>query len=472
MNFDHHPCFNPDACQSFGRVHLPVAPRCNIQCKFCNRQFDCVNETRPGVTSAVLSPAQAMVYLEEVFARKGNISVVGIAGPGDPFANPRETLETLARVRTRFPEVMLCVATNGLNLTPYIDELERLQVSHVTVTVNAVDPAIGARIYAWMRVGKRVVRAEEGARILLERQLEAIQGLKAHRIVVKVNSIILPGINEDHIEAVARRMAALDVDLFNAMPYFPNAGSDFEQLEEPDKATVGAIREEAARHVKQMRHCTRCRADAVGLLGEAPDEALMHTLTACRRLEQASGHLKLRIFGRDQGEAEARTADIRPYGEDSRRGLNAETGRKDHFETASKPRTGRVSPRPNVAVASMEGVLVNQHLGEAERLLVYGEKDGRIQLLDARATPPAGGGLKRWQAMAASFADCSTLLVSGVGANPLKTLTASGIEVLEIEGLIEEALRAVFAGESLNHMVKRSLTACGAACSGNGAGCG
>ena len=80
MNIENHPCFNPGACKSFGRVHLPVAPRCNIQCKFCNRKFDCVNETRPGVTSAVLSPGQAMVYLEAVFAQKRNIAVVGIAG--------------------------------------------------------------------------------------------------------------------------------------------------------------------------------------------------------------------------------------------------------------------------------------------------------------------------------------------------------------------------------------------------------
>ena len=302
--------------------------------------------------------------------------------------------------------------------------MERLKVSHVTVTVNAIDPAIGGKIYSWMRVGKRVVRAEEGAAVLLSHQLEAIKGLKDRGIVVKANSIILPGINQDQIEAVAHRLSDLGVDLFNAMPYYPNAGSDFEHLEEPGKDTVAAIREKAARHVKQMRHCTRCRADAVGLLGEAPDKELMNTLTACRRLE------------------------------------------------VTTPRAGRVSPRPNVAVASMEGVLVNQHLGEAEKLMVYGEKEGRIQLLDVRATPARGGGQQRWQTMAKTLADCSTLLVSGVGANPRKTLTASGMEVLEIEGLIEEALRAVFAGEDLNHMAKRSLTACGSACGGNGMGCG
>ena len=74
--------------------------------------------------------------------------------------------------------------------------------------------------------------------------------------------------------------------------------------------------------------------------------------------------------------------------------------------------------------------------------------------------------------MAETFSDCSTLLVSGIGSNPTKVLSTSGIKVLEIEGLIDEAVRAVFAGEDLNHMVKRSLTACGSSCSGNGMGCG
>ena len=46
-------------------------------------------------------------------------------------------------------------------------------------------------------------------------------------------------------------------------------------------------------------------------------------------------HRKIRIFVRDQGEAEAHTADILRYGEDLRRGLNANIGRKDFFEMTS-----------------------------------------------------------------------------------------------------------------------------------------
>lgn len=424
MNLNHHPCFNKKAHHQFGRVHLPVAPRCNIQCKFCNRQFDCVNESRPGVTSAVLSPAQAMVYLEEVLRRKPDTSMVGIAGPGDPFANADQILETCRRVRERYPDMMLCVATNGLNVAPYLDELAGLKVSHVTVTVNAVDPRIGAKIYSWMRIGKQVVRAEQGADILLDRQLAAIKGLKERGIMVKVNSIIIPGINEDHIEAVAAKMNTLDVDLFNCMPYYPNAGSEFEHLDEPAAATVNTIRKAAGQHVKQMRHCTRCRSDAVGLLGEAPSDGLMAALKNCQ-------HLKV-----------------------------------------LEPRGQKVSHRPFVAVASLEGVLVNQHLGEAYQVLVYGEKYGRFGLIEARQTPEPGGGMQRWSELAATLSDCRAVLVSGVGQRPKKVLANSGVEVIECEGVIDEAVRAVFAGESLNHMAVRRPSACGSGCSGNQLGCG
>ncbi len=424
MNLQDHPCFNAQSRHRFGRVHLPVAPRCNIQCKFCNRRFDCVNESRPGVTSAVLTPAQAMVYLETVTTRLDNIRVVGIAGPGDPFANAAETLETCRRVRARYPEMILCLATNGLNLAPYVDELAELNVSHVTVTVNAVDPGVCAGIYAWMRVGKRVLRAEAGARVLLERQLDAIAALKARGITVKINSIIIPWVNDLHIPEVARRMGELKVDLFNAMPYYPSPGSALEHLEEPSAAKVATIREAAEAFVPQMRHCTRCRADAVGLLGEAPAKGLMTTLQNCQHLEVL------------------------------------ETG------------GAAVSSRPYLAVASLEGALVNQHLGEADRLLIYGEKQGRLGLIESRETPAPGGGRRRWAELAATLCDCRVILVNGAGEAPRSALNARGIDVIVCEGVIEEAVRAVFAGEDLRHMAVRPPRACGAGCGGSGMGCG
>src|SRR6056297_2047831 len=138
-----HPCFNKASSGDCGRVHLPVAPKCNIQCNYCNRKYDCVNESRPGVSSGVLGPAQAVLYMEKVLEKEPRITVAGIAGPGDPFANPEETLGTMRLLREKYPDLILCLATNGLGLKPeYIDEIARIGVSHVTVTINAIDPEI------------------------------------------------------------------------------------------------------------------------------------------------------------------------------------------------------------------------------------------------------------------------------------------------------------------------------------------
>ncbi|HEX8994266.1 MAG TPA: radical SAM protein, partial [Candidatus Paceibacterota bacterium] len=123
MKFENHPCFSKEARHKVARIHLPVAPRCNVMCNFCNRDFDCVNESRPGVTSTLLSPKQAIEYLCKVVEKVPAIEVVGIAGPGDPFANSAETLETLRLVREKFPSMNLCVATNGLNLPANVDAL-------------------------------------------------------------------------------------------------------------------------------------------------------------------------------------------------------------------------------------------------------------------------------------------------------------------------------------------------------------
>ena len=175
MNISNHPCFNAKVRGSHGRVHLPIAPRCNIQCKYCDRKYDCVNESRPGVTSAVLTPKQSIIYLDYIFENVKNISVVGIAGPGDPFANPKETMETLRLVRKKYPEIILCLATNGLGISPYIEELAQINVSHVTITLNALDPEIGAQIYSFIRHGKKVLSPKAGFKVLLEKQLEAVQ---------------------------------------------------------------------------------------------------------------------------------------------------------------------------------------------------------------------------------------------------------------------------------------------------------
>lgn len=111
-------------------MHLPVAPKCNIQCNYCHRKFDCNNESRPGVTSDILSPKEALAKYKETKKKFPNLTVVGIAGPGDALANWENTRDTLRYIRAFDKDVTFCLSTNGLKLTKYADEL-MTWVSHI-----------------------------------------------------------------------------------------------------------------------------------------------------------------------------------------------------------------------------------------------------------------------------------------------------------------------------------------------------
>ncbi len=416
MDLSNHPCFDDAARLRYSRVHLPVCAGCNVQCNYCDRRFDCANESRPGVASTLLAPEQAARYVTEVLQRDPELRVVGIAGPGDPLAAPRATLTTLELVRQRHPELLLCVATNGLMLPSHADALADLGVSHVTVTVNAVDPEVGAKVYDWVLDGKRQLRGRAAAELILERQLAGIRALVARNVLVKINSILIPGVNQHHIPEVARVVAQLGAERFNCMPLHPVPGTAFGTLEEPSHAQLGEVRREAARHLPQMEHCARCRADAVGRIGEVPTE---DRLVVLRRHAQ-------------------------------------------HHD-----------PRPRFAVATQEGILVNQHLGEATEYQIYESRDDGFVLVESRPAPAAGGGRDRWLEVGRTLQDCRFVLVSSAGPQPQSVLASTGLEVLETDGLIEDALEACVEGRALakprNEKFKCGK---GADCGGTGLMCG
>ncbi len=89
-----HPCYSEEAHHHFARMHVAVAPACNIQCHYCNRKYDCSNESRPGVVSQPLTPQQAVKKVLAVASEIPQLTVLGIAGPGDALANPAKTFST------------------------------------------------------------------------------------------------------------------------------------------------------------------------------------------------------------------------------------------------------------------------------------------------------------------------------------------------------------------------------------------
>ncbi|MEW5953928.1 MAG: nitrogenase cofactor biosynthesis protein NifB [Bacillota bacterium] len=262
-----HPCFSFDAHLKYARMHLPVAPRCNISCNYCNRKFDCVNESRPGVASEILNPGAALKKFNLVRKTIKNLSVIGIAGPGDALANWEDTKRSIQLIKAVDPGIVFCLSTNGLMLPDYGPEIVDLGVNHVTVTVNSLDPDTGARIYKHVHYQGRRYEGREGARILIDNQLAGIESLAGRGAVVKVNIVMIKGVNDRQIPDVVRQVKEAGAFITNIMPLIPAPGSAFENLPRTGARELSQMRDLCRADLRQMDHCRQCRADAIGLLG-------------------------------------------------------------------------------------------------------------------------------------------------------------------------------------------------------------
>lgn len=267
-----HPCFGGDHNKA-GRVHLPVAPGCNIKCGFCERKYDCVNESRPGVTSRVLTPEQGIRRVELVKQhmdkQKGpNLKVVGIAGPGDPLANAK-TFDTFRLVRESFPEMTLCLSTNGLRLPEAIDKIVAVNVTSLTVTINALTPETGANVYEWIRYDGKKMSGVGGAAVLLEKQFTGLKLAAEAGLMVKVNHVYIPGINDHETLDLAVKVRELGAMMMNITPIIPVG--IFKDVVPPSEETMELVRNQAELILSQARHCKQCRADAAGLIGQDID---------------------------------------------------------------------------------------------------------------------------------------------------------------------------------------------------------
>ncbi len=259
-----HPCFGGQK-NNVGRIHLPVSPGCNIACRFCDRTIN-DNEERPGVTSKVITPTEAVEVLGKALAICPEITVAGIAGPGDTLAT-NYALETFRLIKKAYPNLIKCMSTNGLLLYEKAEEIIEVGIDSLTVTVNAVDPVIEAKLNEGIRYHGKYYSGVEGAKILIENQLKGIRKVAGHGTVIKVNTVLVPNINGHHIETVAKTVKEAGASIYNIIPLIPQAGLKEEKA--PVCAEIDAARTVAGKYIDVFRHCQHCRADAVGVPGKS-----------------------------------------------------------------------------------------------------------------------------------------------------------------------------------------------------------
>ena len=392
-----HPCFNCSGGK-YARIHLPIAPACNIQCNYCVRKYDCPNESRPGVTTNVLSPEEAFERFMLAKSKMDNLTVVGIAGPGDALANFPETKKSLQLIREADPNVTFCLSTNGLMLPLYAQELIDLGVSHVTVTLNAVDPTIGAKIYKHIDYLGTRYTGIEAASILLANQLAGIRYLTSRGIICKINTVMLKGINEHNIEEVVKKASSLGAYISNIMQLIPVQGSVFENLELVSNKEIMAIREKCAPELRQMYHCRQCRADAIG------------TLDNDRSIEYSSC---------------------------------PSASKKAAAETSATDK-----PAKKFAVASKSGMLVDQHFGKATEFYIYESNGTTVKFIEKRLVKNYCSGEDSCssnkkasiESILSAVSDCQGVLALRTGEAPSRKLESSGIQVISTYDRIEDAI--------------------------------
>ncbi len=398
---DTHPCYNEKAHRKFARMHLPIAPRCNIQCNYCNRKYDCMNESRPGVTSELLSPDEAIHKIRYVKERIPHLSVIGIAGPGDPLAN-EETFTTLEMVKKEFPELTLCLSTNGLNLPKSVERLKDLGVKFVTVTINAVDPAVGEKIYDFVIWEGKVLRGMEASERLLVNQLEGIRMCIEAGILVKANTVMVPTINADHIPEVAKKVKDLGVYIHNIIPLIPVPETKFANMPAPTPEERKRLQNMCETNIRQMRHCRFCRADAIGLLDKDRSAEFAH-ITCGSKAPPAGTPMAIELEGRT---------------------------------------------KYKVAVASSSGRMVDQHFGHAVKFLLYEMEEGRIIPAGSVATDPLmdepmfGESHRiKLQQMVSALSGTDIVLAKEFGERAEMELLSGGIKPYRHDGEVEDAIR-------------------------------
>lgn len=258
-----HPCYNCNQ-KKLVRVHIPLVMQCNMKCNYCNRKIGCINENRPGVTRQILSEEEIENYFESAISKyKEKLRIVGFAGPGEVLTDI-EKLKKVIKIVSKKEGIEMCLATNGLLLPFYAEELLKLGVNYFTVTMNAYTIETAKQIYSYIEYQGERIYGENAVRILLENQKEGIRKICKYGGICKINVVAINGINVDEIKDIMEFGARNGAYIGNIIPLLLVDGTSFSEHNLMSELEIDKLRCSMEKKLRQMKHCKRCRADAVG----------------------------------------------------------------------------------------------------------------------------------------------------------------------------------------------------------------
>ena len=176
-------------------LRISLTDRCNFRCRYCMP----VEVFGPGYR---FLPREDLLSFEEIVRITRLVVPLGVEKVrltgGEPLL--RRGIEDLVAMLSSIEGVKdLAITTNGVLLAHHAEALALAGLSRVTVSLDAMDPEIFARMTG---VGAKV-----------DRVLAGINAAQTFGLKVKVNAVIQRGVNEGEVLPLARWAKAQGVDL-------------------------------------------------------------------------------------------------------------------------------------------------------------------------------------------------------------------------------------------------------------------
>lgn len=255
-----HCCFSTDEKKvPTPRIHVPLAGKCSMGCVYCGYRFDgniTSSVLRPGVAGRVVSSYEDIeAYLSSALDKLPSAEIIGVSGPGDPLENFNELNHLVEIMRDKWPSKKLCLCTNGRFFFPYGQIVADSGIlKYITFTINTLDKENLPKIYNCFSADGCAGES------YIEGLISAISYCKQKGIAVKVNTVLIKGINDAQIESMFERLRHMGVDCFNLLPH-RNV-----RTEQTDSSTeYWLLRQELQRKGFLLtRHCMMCRSDYCG----------------------------------------------------------------------------------------------------------------------------------------------------------------------------------------------------------------
>jgi len=191
-------------------LRLAITDRCNLRCRYCMPD--------PGakfVPYKEILRYEEMVHLVRIFAGLG-ISKLRITG-GEPFAR-RDCIPFMQKIIGIDGVTGLFVTTNGIVTASHLDDLKKMGISGVNLSLDTLDP----------QYFKSLTRHS-----LLNNVLATMHGCLEREIPLKINTVVLEETTDENIFAIAglAEKYPLTVRFIEKMPFsggngFKNGGTE------------------------------------------------------------------------------------------------------------------------------------------------------------------------------------------------------------------------------------------------------